>query len=112
MELRINRCVAASRATTPAGNPARGEDGSAVRGNTGFVGFVGRMHGVHVVEYVPTRLVTRLGMRIVAANSVGRSYSCNHCNRKTRPLHLARSLSTCFVPDQRNALVHAALGSE
>jgi len=26
---------------------------SAIGGNTGLVGFVGGMHGVHVVEYVP-----------------------------------------------------------
>jgi hypothetical protein len=43
-------------------------------------------------------------MRIVAANSVGRRYRRNHRNRKTRPFHLARSLSTRLVPDPRNAL--------
>src|SRR6266478_4642575 len=43
-------------------------------------------------------------MRVVAANSVGCRYRRNHRNRKTRPFHLARSLSTCLVPVPRNAL--------
>jgi len=44
-------------------------------------------------------------MRIVAANSVGRRYRRNHCNRKTRPLHLAaRSLSPVLSRIRENAL--------